>query len=439
MRFSIFRFAICLIALAALGARSPSGAAPSTAPVASASAPIQLVESVPVETHLGNPELPNAHDVWLEMIRGAKRRLDLEQFYLSVWPGELMDDVVGEVGMAAARGVRVRLILDKRMHETYPRTADSLARLPGIAVRILDIAKFSGGGVQHSKYFLVDGEQTYLGSQNFDWRSLKHIHELGVRVRDPRVTSEFQRVFDMDWNVSTPADSGVVDSLAAREALDSNGLRPAITLPVRIVQAAGDTVDVWTGYTPHGFIPDSTRWDRDAIVRMLDAARHEIVAQTLTYSSAERNRSDDALDSALRRAARRGVRVRLMVSDWEAGRPAMRELDSLAAEPNVEVRLSVVPEWSKSYIPFARVEHCKYATVDSAWTWVGTSNWEPGYFHGSRNLGVTMRNRRLAIQARKIFAASWAAPTAIPVHSGATYAPRLHGATPPPGRTAYGQ
>src|SRR5712691_11054456 len=84
---------------------------------------VELVESVPVESELGNPALPAARQVWVEMIRGARRSLDCEQFYLSTSPGESMDAVVEAIGDAARRGVRVRLVLDAGMHRTYPRPA----------------------------------------------------------------------------------------------------------------------------------------------------------------------------------------------------------------------------------------------------------------------------------------------------------------------------
>ena len=426
--------ALAISAHAASAAPKTTAAAPKTSAAAPTSAArVQLVETVPVETALGDPTLPAAHDVWLEMIGGARRTLDLEQFYLSTWPKEPMDDVVDAIGKAAGRGVQVRLLLDARMHRTYPRVADSLGRVRGIEVRLIDMGKIAGG-VQHAKYFLVDGLETFLGSQNFDWRALEHIHELGVRVRDARVTSEFTRVFEMDWARSTPADS--TDTRAASEHLVPRGIE---SLPVTIANAPGDTARLWTSYSPRSFVPDTLRWDLDAVVRTIDRAQHEVVAQVLTYAIEDRNRREDGIDLALRRAAERGVRVKLLVSDWEAGRPAMKDLMSLAALPNVEVRLSVVPEWSKGYIPFARVEHCKYMEVDSTWTWVGTSNWDPGYFHTTRNIAVTIENRPIALHARRIFDASWNAKTAMAVANGQMYPERAHGEKPPPGKTSYGE
>ena len=112
------RFAPILPALLiALGSVS---AAPPTDPL-----PVQLGETRPLETALGDPSLPAAREVWVEMLRGARRSVDLEHFYLSRRAGEALDPVLDEIGRAARRGVRVRLLLDASMHRTYPQPADS--------------------------------------------------------------------------------------------------------------------------------------------------------------------------------------------------------------------------------------------------------------------------------------------------------------------------
>ena len=401
-----------------------------------AAPPVQLVETRPVETRLGNLALPSAPEVWVEMIRGARQSLDIEQFYLSTWPGEPMDAVVDAIGQAAKRGAKVRLLLDARMHRTYPQPADSLGSIPGVEVRFIGMGPIAGG-VQHAKFFFVDGREVFLGSQNFDWRALKHIHELGVRVRDALVAETLREAFEWDWEAAG-------DQMAAR---DSTGALVRATPPrgarraasVLIAQAPGDTVEVRPSYSPRGFIPDSTLWDQDAIVRVLDLARSEVVVQLLTYAVSGYGERDSTIDQALRGAAARGVKVRLIVSDWEADNARIADLQRLGDTPNVEARLSTVPEWSGGYIPFARVEHCKYAVADSLWTWVGTSNWEPGYFHGSRNVAVTLKNRAIALDARKVFEASWGAPGTRVVKAGEKYERRVHGMNPPEGKKAYGR
>ncbi len=409
-----------------------AGARPATA---AGHPPVRLVETRPSESDLGDPALPSPLGAWTEMIDGAQHRIDVEQFYLSTWPSEPMDVVLASLGQAVRRGVRVRLLLDAGMHRTYPRAADSLARVPGWEVRLVDYRRIAGG-IQHAKFFLVDGRSAYLGSQNFDWRALKHIHELGVEVDDPRVTADFERAFAMDWAMGTPIGQAPDTTRIARAVQVPH---PRGTLPYRIVNAPGDTVRLWPSWNPKRFVPDTTLWDRDQIVRALDRARSEIVLQVLTYSTGDDRRlRDPALDEALRRAAGRGVHVRLVVSDWEMGSRGMKDLQALARVPNVEVKLSTVPDWSGGYVPFARVEHCKYFVVDTLCTWVGTSNWSPDYFHSSRNLAVLIENRPIARDARAIFEASWRAPGAAPLAPDSTYAPKVHGEEPPPGRLKYG-
>src|SRR5262249_59920155 len=151
-----------------------------------------------------------------------------------------------------------------------------------------------------------------LGSQNFDWRALEHIHEVGVRVRDARVAHTIGEAFEWDWKAAD-------DQKAGR---DSTGARVRASAPrggwrarsVRLVQSPGDTVEVWPSYTPRGFIPDSTLWDRDAIVRLLDAARREVVVQLLTYSIGGHRPRRSTLPAAPRRAARRRACVPRLVS-----------------------------------------------------------------------------------------------------------------------------
>jgi phosphatidylserine/phosphatidylglycerophosphate/cardiolipin synthase-like enzyme len=283
---------------------------------------------------------------------------------------------------------------------------------------------------------LVDGRAVVVGSQNLDWRSLKHIHEMGVVVRDMRVTAAFQRVFDLDWAAAGRQAEGR-DSVSVR--LLANRAPIGDALPYRIGQAPGDTVELWPGWSPKTFAPDSNAWDLDRIVKAIDAAKSEIVFQSLHFSPEDRGLRDPRLLDALTRAAGRGVRVRAAISDWTVDGHGIKDLQEFSKVANVEAKLSILPDWSGGYIPFARVDHSKYMVVDTLWTWVGTSNWEPGYFHNTRNYGVLMRNRGIAMQARKSFESVWQSPTAVKVRADTTYAPRTHRETPPPGQKAYGQ
>ena len=154
---------------------------------------LELGESRPLETKLGNRALPEARDEWLDMIRGAKGMLDIEEFYFSHHPGQSLQPVVDEIGRAAARGVHVRLLLDAGFLKTYPQPAESLSHLPYVEMRPIDYKRLTGG-VQHAKFMIVDGYDAWIGSQNLDWRSLTQIHELGMRVRHEAIAGAIESI-----------------------------------------------------------------------------------------------------------------------------------------------------------------------------------------------------------------------------------------------------
>ena len=410
-------FLLPFLALALLFA--PAARARTTPPA------LQLGESRPVETTLGNRALPEARDEWLDLMSHAKGTLDIEEFYFSHHRGQSLQPIVDEIGRTAARGVKVRLLMDAGFMTTYPQPAESLSHLPNIELRRIDYKRLTGG-VQHSKFMVADAGDAWLGSQNLDWRSLTQIHELGVRMRNDAIAGAVEAVFASDW---AAADTTKPFAL---------GRPTAATWPQHVIQAPGRTVDAWLGASPRATTPAGIPWDRDLIVERIDAAKREVSVQVLQYGIRVRGGVDSTLQHALTAAAARGVKVRMIVSDWSIGganEPALHEL----AARGVGVRISRVPDWSEGFVPYARVEHCKYMVVDGEWLWVGTSNWEPSYFLNTRNLGLTVHDPVMAKQADEIFATSWNAPTAAPYGPDTKLPPRVHGDKAPAGMKFYGE
>jgi phosphatidylserine/phosphatidylglycerophosphate/cardiolipin synthase-like enzyme len=148
----------------------------------------------------------------------------------------------------------------------------------------------------------------------------------------------------------------------------------------------------------------------------------------LTYSPVSRSGEfHPDLDNALRRAAARGVEVRLIVSDWAKRPPEIHHLGSLAALPNVTVKLTAIPRHSKGYIPFARVQHAKFLVVDKDSAWLGSSNWSKDYFYASRNAGFIIQGKGLTAQLRRVFFSSWTGPYAERVDPAKSYEPPVTG------------
>lgn len=383
---------------------------------------IELVESTPIGTPLDNPEIRNTQEVWLEMIGRAQKSLDLEEFYVSNEPGKMLEPVLSALYKAADRGVKVRLIVDAGMYKTYPESVDSLGKYHNIEVRKIDFKKIAGG-IQHSKYFIIDGEKVFVGSQNFDWRALEHIHELGFRINNKKIGEVFGDVFDLDWSNAS--------SLSGEQFANETVVVPhkQYDFPIHLSVAGGGSAVVSPTYSPIGFIPDSLLWDETAIVRLLDGAKRTLLLQFLTYSTRVWHSGTPytVIDDAIRRAAKRGVKVRMIVSDWEKGAEKQNGLTALSALPNIEVAFTAIPEWSGGYISYARVEHCKFIVADDTTFWLSSANCEKSYFYSTRNLGIVGTSAALSSKLTKIFNKSWNSPYKELITPEGKYQPREHG------------
>ena len=370
---------------------------------------VELVESAPIETTLDHPDVPNASDVWVTMIDRAKATIDFAEFYASeaeppYRAHEKLEPVIAAIERAVNRAVRVRFLADSIFAPKYPDTLKRLEAI-GVAVKILHEDQLAGG-VLHAKYFVVDGKESYLGSQNFDWRALSHIQEMGVRSTSPKITGALLDVFDTDWAI---ANGG-----AKTDRTKSRGRGQLVPM------AHGEKVTFVA--SPKGWLPDEAEWDLPQIVGLLDNARTRIDVQVLQYKTKDRSGEPFlVLDQALRRAAGRGVAVHLLVSHWNVnpGSDGLAAVTDLAKVPNVEVRVITIPKWSGGEIPFARVAHAKYLVVDNARAWVGTSNWEGDYFTKSRNVGVIVESGYLPTRLAGVFTSGWTSEYATALGAGA--------------------
>jgi len=376
---------------------------------------IELVESIPVETTLDNPDIRNTQEVWLEMINSAQKTLDIEQFYISNEKGEPLDTILYAIVAAAKRGVQVRVIVDGEMYRTYPDDVTWLEQQsPNITKHVIDF-KSLAGGIQHSKYFIVDDKEVFLGSQNFDWRSLKHIHELGVRISgDPELIKIYSDIFDEDWHYSEIND-GKTWSL------------PIFTIhkPDFMIKHSiyGDSIHVKPTISPKELYHVNGFKDIVEIVRLINLSKTEITLQFLSYNPVTKDGYWEEVDTALIAASKRGVKVKLIVSDWNLGKTAVEHFKELIQYPNFEVRYSEIPDYSGGFIPFARVEHCKFITADSL-CWIGTSNMSYDYFYESRNVGLVVESGKFTQRLRDIFYKSWNSEYAHPIESTGEYIPR---------------
>jgi len=69
-------------------------------------------------------------------------------------------------------------------------------------VKSLNFAGLLGGGVLHTKLWLIDRTHVYVGSANMDWRSLSQVKELGlVALNCSCLAKDYAKIFDVSNNV----------------------------------------------------------------------------------------------------------------------------------------------------------------------------------------------------------------------------------------------
>lgn len=368
----------------------------------------ELVHTTPVETSLATPDLRDAVTVWTGMFDAARHDIVLGQFYVAGEPGAEPDSrfeqIMAHLAAAGKRGVKIRFLMEKKGEfASDAATIERLRQIPNLEFRQLDYARLTGNGIIHAKYLVVDGESAYVGSQNFDWRSFSHIHETGLRITDATVARQLQQVFEFDWQA---------------QALIAEGKSVA---PLNQQVVAADVGQAaYLVASPNAFNPAGVGDSETELVRLLAAAKQEVRVQLLDYAplSYGPNRTRPyyaVIDNAIRAALARGVKVKLMVSNWNTEQPAIRYLQSLAVLPGMEIRIVTLPQASSGFIPFARVIHTKAMSIDGQVAWIGTSNWSGGYLDNSRNLEVVLRNQKMAERIAMLHEQTWNSPYAKPI------------------------
>ena len=377
---------------------------------------LQLVQSTPTGTvGLDSPDIPEAFEVWPKMIAEARERLDICQFYIiskkltdpGAQDGRLAP-ILDLIVERATAGVAVRIVIDSKFGEEYAEDWKRLASTDGIEVRQIEFEKLTGG-IQHSKYFVVDNSQAYVGSQNFDWRSLEHVVELGVRITEPTLIKSIRDVFDTDWAIA----GGDPDYRKPIEAHDYD-------FPIAST-FMNESISVWPAFSPKGWLPHEDSWDLPKIIDLIDKSTDRIRIQLMSYAITGYQNPEywEEIDNALRRAATRDVDVRLLIGDWtKRNEKKLASIISLHAFPNITVRMVTIPRAAEGEIPFARVIHSKFLTSDAKQSWIGTSNWARGYFYSSRNLGLVIEGQSFASQLESVFDRLWSSTYSYEVMAG---------------------
>ncbi|NII11650.1 phospholipase D-like domain-containing protein [Oleiagrimonas sp. C23AA] len=384
----------------------------------------QIVESVPTGTIYGEPGAPRTQAVWLDMIGHAQKRIDIAAFYFSQKPGASgpLARVVQALAARAKAGVKVRILMGTTFAKETHAALAPLATLANVQIRELPMHSLTGG-VLHAKYMVVDGTSVFVGSQNWDWRALTEIHEVGARITNARFARTFDAAFAFDWNVA--ADRSLPK--AQRRAVNALAFSPiGMGNPVTLTDTHGQTLTAFPAFSPPALTPRGLTAEQPALVQMIRHARHSLMIQVMTFTAIHDYGPKgwwSEVDSAVRDAAARGVKVRIIIADWALREPMQAYLKSLAVLPNISVKFSRVPPAASGFIPYARVEHAKYAVADDDAAYIGTGNWGWSYFNDTVDASVFVHGTGPADTLTRIFDRDWDGPYTHVLDIGTQYMP----------------
>ncbi|KAL5463226.1 hypothetical protein EMCRGX_G032106 [Ephydatia muelleri] len=385
-----------------------------------------LVETIPqnLTYKSGSPTYPSTYDAWLRLLDSAQESVSIASFYWTLRDND--SDPTDQEGMnifnklveTGKRGVKIQVVQNVPSHD-YPDTDTVDLAAMGVAeVLSLNVSElFPGGGILHTKLWVVDGRHFYMGSANMDWRSLTQVKEMGVLGMDCEcLAGDAYGLFQVYWYLAK----------TCHVPLHWNGTFSAeynMKYPAEVLINGTDATAFWASAPPEFCTEDRTS-DIDALEKIIYSATKFIYIAVMDYFPALIYTPNSSywsrIDTAIRTMAYNGVHVRLMGSCWNNTSPDMDKfLSSLSTisgtnkgKALLETRFFVVPQLHDRSIPFARVNHNKYMVTDNA-AYIGTSNWSGDYFVTtggvslSINQTLTSSNLTVQVQLQEVFERDW--------------------------------
>ncbi|HKX12110.1 MAG TPA: phospholipase D-like domain-containing protein [bacterium] len=299
---------------------------------------------------------------WHERVRAAKRSVDVEMYIFQ-------DDAVGQpfaelLAIKAQQGLKVRVIYDSVGSREASEGLWFMLEENGVQVQeyhpIFPLP-LRLRRRDHRKVLVVDSEAGFLGGFNLmaeNWR------DAGVEMSDPRLVGHLQTLFDFSWE----GRQQILRRLSRRRRL---------------------------------------RWGEDGIhlvpsfgVRRLNLIRQEYLGAIV---HAERRIDlasayfvpDLGLLRALRRAAKRGVEVRILTTGPSDVPPACWASHFFYSR--------LLKDGIRIFEFQPRMMHAKTAVIDRSWFTIGTANIDHLSFFHNMELNLVGRNEAAAAELEAQF------------------------------------
>ena len=217
----------------------------------------------------------------VDAIGRTRRTLDVALYNLQI------DGAVEALAKARARGVKVRVLFDHA--HVYPQANKQIQAVIDSGIETRAMNGRGGSGAMHCKYALFDGALLQTGSANWSGFAETFSYENIMFVADADIVDGYERNFEWMWRQARPAG------------------QPAAAAQKPSAPPVDPTPDVnfnGTQLPDYAFSPRGGT--EAAIVAAIDAARSEADVAMFTFTSKN-------IMEALKRAAVRGVKVKLML------------------------------------------------------------------------------------------------------------------------------
>jgi len=354
-----------------------------------------IVQNYPVNNMMDMNGAAYSYIAINELIDSAQKNINIEMFYINneKKDSKLDKHIIEPLIQKAKSGVNIRILVDAGMAKVYPDEIKKLNLIKNIEVK--KTAYFDQNGILHAKMIIVDDQTFYLGSHNFDWVTFELNHELGVIYKNKKLAQTLKSAFDFDWKNSEIKSPGPI--------LPNNKFDNKVVDDYLITISPADVKDVSS--------------DKIQFLKLINDANTSIDMQAMVingYDIYNHNAKWDEFINAIENAALRGVKVRLMFSDWEFTNTQMETANKFLQEiikadikKNIEIRYSSFP-LAIPCVPFSEVDHAKYAIFDGKITWITTANLTENYFNGCRNYSFTSySNNKLSDKMTEIYNTMW--------------------------------
>lgn len=236
---------------------------------------VEVVETAPEGLH--NPNISDTPDVWLGLIENANHTIDMEVYTVYKYPTGPIAEFHDAIFNAAARGVRVRILIDNEIYQNLGEEENKLMQQlethDNIEVRQLSEP-------MHSKVIIVDNEATYVGSANQTYTAMKSNREVGLVIHSSELAKALEAIFEAGW-------TGDENQPGFENGWTIQWIYPVAT-PIK--------VPAWVAGT------------EETIIGLINSAQYTIHAPVYAFSG-----HPPALRSAIENAASRGVSVQIMV------------------------------------------------------------------------------------------------------------------------------